>query len=124
MFSQASRAEWQTAFYVAAAIYFFGAAFYVVMGQGEVQPWADNDEQDTTTTTTATTTTAATTIAEPQNAETRKDFTLSDIQEVSEGEKGLASVKEEGREATAEKTRQYSLGGDVDGGLYATPVEI
>nr|KAG5698155.1 hypothetical protein BaRGS_001750 [Batillaria attramentaria] len=40
------RKEWQTAFYVAAAIYFFGALFYVLMGQGEIQPWADSDDPD------------------------------------------------------------------------------
>ncbi|KAL8618451.1 hypothetical protein ACOMHN_049868 [Nucella lapillus] len=40
-----TREEWQTAFYIATAIYFFGAAFYVVMGQGEIQPWAELEEE-------------------------------------------------------------------------------
>lgn len=39
-----NREEWQMAFYIAAAVYFFGAAFYVVMGQGEIQPWAEFEE--------------------------------------------------------------------------------
>lgn len=36
-----ARTEWQTAFYVAAAIYFIGALCYVILGDGEVQPWAE-----------------------------------------------------------------------------------
>lgn len=44
---QGEREEWQVAFYVAAAIYFFGAAFYVVFGQGEIQPWAEYVPDDT-----------------------------------------------------------------------------
>lgn len=32
---------------MAAAIYFFGAAFYVVFGQGEIQPWAQYEGEDT-----------------------------------------------------------------------------
>ncbi|XP_076437196.1 sialin-like isoform X2 [Babylonia areolata] len=41
-----TREEWQNAFYVAAAIYFFGAAFYVLLGQGDIQPWADQEEPE------------------------------------------------------------------------------
>ncbi|XP_076437376.1 sialin-like [Babylonia areolata] len=41
-----TREEWQHAFYVAAAVYFFGAAFYVLLGQGDVQPWADQEEPE------------------------------------------------------------------------------
>lgn len=32
--------EWQTVFYIAAAINLFGAVFYTVFGRGTVQPWA------------------------------------------------------------------------------------
>ncbi|XP_068424990.1 sialin [Clinocottus analis] len=32
--------EWQSVFYIAAAINLFGAAFYTVFGRGGVQPWA------------------------------------------------------------------------------------
>uniref|UniRef100_A0A8C9Y7Z9 Sialin n=1 Tax=Sander lucioperca TaxID=283035 RepID=A0A8C9Y7Z9_SANLU len=32
--------EWQTVFYIAAAINLFGAAFYTLFGRGTVQPWA------------------------------------------------------------------------------------
>lgn len=32
--------EWQTVFYIAAAINLFGATFYAVFGRGSVQPWA------------------------------------------------------------------------------------
>ncbi|XP_034407494.1 sialin [Cyclopterus lumpus] len=32
--------EWQSVFYIAAAINLFGAAFYALMGRGAVQPWA------------------------------------------------------------------------------------
>ena len=28
-------------FYVAAAVYFFGAAFYLIFAKGELQPWAE-----------------------------------------------------------------------------------
>lgn len=45
-----SREEWQSTFYVAAAIYFFGALFYIALGQGEIQTWAmagdDEEEQN------------------------------------------------------------------------------
>ncbi|XP_077586494.1 sialin [Stigmatopora nigra] len=32
--------EWQTVFYIAAAINLFGATFYTIFGRGNVQPWA------------------------------------------------------------------------------------
>ncbi|KAK7110094.1 sialin-like [Littorina saxatilis] len=35
-----TRAEWQIVFYVAAAIYLFGAIFYVIFASGVLQPWA------------------------------------------------------------------------------------
>ncbi|KAL8624617.1 hypothetical protein ACOMHN_045152 [Nucella lapillus] len=38
--------EWQQAFYVAAAVYFFGAAFFIIFGKGEVQPWAQVHTKD------------------------------------------------------------------------------
>ncbi|XP_057704747.1 sialin [Corythoichthys intestinalis] len=34
--------EWQTVFYIAAAINLFGATFYTIFGRGNVQPWAIN----------------------------------------------------------------------------------
>ncbi|XP_033835222.1 sialin-like [Periophthalmus magnuspinnatus] len=36
--------EWQTVFYIAAAINLFGATFYTAFGQGSVQPWAVKTE--------------------------------------------------------------------------------
>nr|KAG5708317.1 hypothetical protein BaRGS_034348 [Batillaria attramentaria] len=35
-----TRAEWRIVFYVAAAIYLFGAIFYVIFASGVLQPWA------------------------------------------------------------------------------------
>ena len=35
-----TRSEWQIVFYVAAAIYLFGAIFYVIFASGVLQPWA------------------------------------------------------------------------------------
>lgn len=32
--------EWQSVFYIAAAINAFGAGFYALFGRGSVQPWA------------------------------------------------------------------------------------
>lgn len=32
--------EWQTVFYIAAAINLFGAVVYTIFGRGTVQPWA------------------------------------------------------------------------------------
>lgn len=40
-----TREQWQTVFYIAAAIYSIGAMFYIVFGSGEVQDWA-LDKQD------------------------------------------------------------------------------
>ncbi|XP_030171710.1 sialin isoform X1 [Lynx canadensis] len=36
--------EWQTVFYIAAAINVFGAIFFTLFGKGEVQSWALNDQ--------------------------------------------------------------------------------
>lgn len=38
-----TRAEWQIVFYVAAAIYFFGAIFFAIFSSGELQSWAQSD---------------------------------------------------------------------------------
>ena len=35
-----TRTEWQIVFYVAAAIYVFGAIFYIIFASGVLQPWA------------------------------------------------------------------------------------
>lgn len=43
-------AEWQTVFYIAAAIYLFGAIFYGTFASGDLQPWAV-EEHDLTMTT-------------------------------------------------------------------------
>ena len=40
IFQSQSREQWQIVFYVAAAIYLFGAIFYLIFGSGELQPWA------------------------------------------------------------------------------------
>ncbi len=40
---QPSRHQWQIAFYIAAAIYLFGALFYLLLGSGEEQPWASKE---------------------------------------------------------------------------------
>ena len=39
-----TRAEWQLVFYVAAAIYLFGAVFYVIFASGVLEPWACKQE--------------------------------------------------------------------------------
>ncbi|KAK3095969.1 hypothetical protein FSP39_021470, partial [Pinctada imbricata] len=38
-----TQSEWQTVFYIAAAMYTVGAVFYLVFGSGEVQSWAVDD---------------------------------------------------------------------------------
>ncbi|GFO24631.1 vesicular glutamate transporter 1 [Plakobranchus ocellatus] len=38
-----TRAEWQIVFYVAAAIYIFGAIFFAIFASGELQSWAQVD---------------------------------------------------------------------------------
>ncbi|XP_012942626.1 sialin [Aplysia californica] len=43
-----TRAEWQIVFYVAAAIYIFGAVFYIIFASGELQPWARVETSGTT----------------------------------------------------------------------------
>lgn len=40
LFQSQSREQWQIVFYVAAAIYLFGAVFYLIFGSGELQHWA------------------------------------------------------------------------------------
>ncbi|XP_059148786.1 uncharacterized transporter slc-17.2-like [Physella acuta] len=35
-----TRAEWQIVFYIAAAIYLFGAVFFIIFASGELQPWS------------------------------------------------------------------------------------
>ncbi len=37
---QGKREEWQKVFYIAGAIYTFGALFYLIFASGEIQPWA------------------------------------------------------------------------------------
>ena len=39
-----TRDEWQIVFYIAAAIYVFGAVFYLIFGSGELQPWAREEK--------------------------------------------------------------------------------
>ncbi|CAG5123820.1 unnamed protein product [Candidula unifasciata] len=39
-----TRAEWQIVFYIAAAIYIFGATFFVIFASGDLQPWAEVGE--------------------------------------------------------------------------------
>ncbi|CAL1526709.1 unnamed protein product [Lymnaea stagnalis] len=41
-----TRSEWQIVFYIAAAIYVFGAIFYVIFASGELQSWAQEDHED------------------------------------------------------------------------------
>jgi len=36
--------EWQKVFYVWAAIFVFGAIFYLIFARGETQPWAVDEE--------------------------------------------------------------------------------
>jgi ACS family sodium-dependent inorganic phosphate cotransporter-like MFS transporter 5 len=43
--TQGTREQWQSAFYVAAAIYFFGAIYFCFMGLGEIQEWAKTEEE-------------------------------------------------------------------------------
>jgi len=39
-YHESTRAQWQKVFYIAAALYGFGAATFVVFGSGELQDWA------------------------------------------------------------------------------------
>jgi len=39
-YHESTRAQWQKVFYIAAAVYGFGAAIFVVFGSGELQDWA------------------------------------------------------------------------------------
>jgi len=39
-YHESTRAQWQKVFYIAAAIYGFGAAIFIVFGSGELQDWA------------------------------------------------------------------------------------
>ncbi|KAK3593079.1 hypothetical protein CHS0354_038105 [Potamilus streckersoni] len=41
-----TREQWQTVFYIAAAIYTFGALFFVAFGSGEIQEWAREKNED------------------------------------------------------------------------------
>ncbi|XP_067658052.1 sialin-like [Haliotis asinina] len=41
-----TRAEWQVVFYIAAAIYAFGAIFYILFASGELQPWAREESEE------------------------------------------------------------------------------
>ena len=42
---QGTQQEWQVVFLIAAALFFCGATTFLVLAQGEVQPWATiNDE--------------------------------------------------------------------------------
>jgi len=49
---QQTPAAWRNVFYIAAAVYLFGAIFYAIFGSGERQPWAmepvqqEKDEDD------------------------------------------------------------------------------
>jgi len=40
IYHESTRAQWQKVFYIATAIYGFGAAIFVVFGSGELQDWA------------------------------------------------------------------------------------
>ncbi|XP_055900366.1 sialin-like isoform X1 [Biomphalaria glabrata] len=41
-----TRLEWQIVFYIAAAIYIFGAIFFVIFASGELQSWSAEKEKD------------------------------------------------------------------------------
>lgn len=43
---QATRVQWQKVFYIALAIYAFGALFYVIFGSGSQQPWAQSKSDE------------------------------------------------------------------------------
>ncbi|KAK7092725.1 sialin-like isoform X2 [Littorina saxatilis] len=87
-----TREEWQVAFYVAAAIYFFGAVFYAIFGQGEVQPWADEEPDDT--------------MSPGEEDETAVGFGLHEIPAVTEEEE-----EEETREEEAEQKMLRGVNG-------------
>ena len=38
-FLQQTQAEWQTVFYIAAAIYAFGGIFFFIFAKGEILEW-------------------------------------------------------------------------------------
>ena len=85
---------------MAAAVYFFGAAFYVIFGQGEVQPWAEFEPDDTMT----------------ANEEDEADvgFGLHEIHE---------TVKEEDEEEAEDKAAEKMLrGANGDTSMETEPV--
>ncbi|KAK3607611.1 hypothetical protein CHS0354_034661 [Potamilus streckersoni] len=41
-----TQGEWLIAFYIAAGVYVIGAIFYLIFAQGEVQEWAQEDEEE------------------------------------------------------------------------------
>ena len=43
---QQTQAEWQIVFYITAVISLSGAIVYLVLGSGELQPWAASDEME------------------------------------------------------------------------------
>ncbi|XP_041369223.1 sialin-like isoform X3 [Gigantopelta aegis] len=40
-----TRTEWQYVFFISAAIYVFGAIFYIIFASGELQPWARSTQE-------------------------------------------------------------------------------
>lgn len=46
MLQSQTRAEWQVVFYIAAAMYGFGAFFYIIFASGELQPWAREESEE------------------------------------------------------------------------------
>ncbi|KAH9514812.1 hypothetical protein Btru_023704 [Bulinus truncatus] len=45
MTKNGTREEWQATFFVAAAIYTFGAIMFIILGQGEIQKWAGGGDK-------------------------------------------------------------------------------
>lgn len=46
MFVQHTRQQWQIVFYISAAMYLFGMAFYLVFATGKLQSWAIDDREE------------------------------------------------------------------------------
>lgn len=42
---QRTHGEWQSVFFVSAAIYAFGAVFFMIFGSGDIQDWAICDSE-------------------------------------------------------------------------------
>ncbi|XP_012938009.1 sialin [Aplysia californica] len=99
-----TRAEWQSAFYVAAAIYCFGAIWYVIFGSGEIQPWAKPNTEG----------------GDRGDAEAGVGFSLQGIHEAVEEKEEEDEEEEEEEEAVNDKGLLSSTDVKVAGDQYGS----